>query len=120
MPRNSRRPHSRLFVAAAGVCLVVWVATVVSVARPDPFRPPPPAPSNMARWLWFDRSIRLERWHPAFVVAGSYSGPSETVADHEVFTSAKGLTGTVAALPNRMLLVRTYDFYQFNLWPAAG
>ena len=108
--RLLRLLHVPLCVACAGF-LASW-------HRPRPFRPPPPPPGT-ARWLWFDRGIRFERWHPTLVIAGSHTGAGERAADRGLFVSGHNVTDTVTAQPNGTLLVSTYNFYQFNLWPAV-
>jgi hypothetical protein len=115
MSRYFRRPFDALRIASAllGICMLA------SLFRPGPSLAAAPPAKAMARWMWFDRAVRFERWHPPFAVSGTYAFSSSS-PDAGIFTARRGVTYDVTSQPDGTLAVRTFDFWQFNVWAAAG
>ncbi len=94
--------------------VVVWY--LASMQRPP--APTAPTPSGSAtQWLWSNRYVRVERWHPPFIVVGAYSGRGESNIEEKLLASGSGFRAI--ALPDRKLQVQTWDFWQLNLIPAG-
>jgi hypothetical protein len=109
------RRHRWLRIGHIPLCaVVVWY--LASMQRPT--APSAPTPSGSStQWLWSNRYVRVERWHPPFIVVGAYSGPGESSTDEKILASGSGFRAI--ALPDRTLRVQRWDFWQLNLIPSA-